>query len=597
MNEAVRALNATAVVAEAERHIDDYLDGGFDREAEDREAALAAGIDPTGIAESWAHAKTLRPTGPKLPRADATLFISPAAQPKADQTSKFAPTSPKPFVRRRLPGDGAGLQRPSQTPSQSDPPAAARALAEPQPKPAMAEPAPGVASGVLVDMAAPYEVARRFLVDRYSLDGVATLRWWCGEWRKWIGTHYAAMEEDALRAELYQFLAKANGGKFDPAQKHVNAVVDAIKAWALLGAEVEVGAWLGDGEAPWGDEAIVCCANGVLRLSDGRLWPHDPKLFALNVIETEYRPEAIAPRWEQFLAELWTDDHATRDALQEFFGLVLTDETKFQKGFILVGPARSGKGTIARVLMHLLGRNNYCGPSLGQLAQAFGMQGLIGKKLAVVPDARLDNRANRSVITEKLLSIIGEDVQDINRKNKPYWSGILRLRVMILSNELPDFKDDTGVIATRFIILQTLVSFLGREDTELEAKLCGELSGILNWALVGWQRLTERRKFNAPGNGELNDELSNIASSIKAFVAECCEFVPDATMTKEALYGCYRSWCERNGEGWADRLKSNHFSAKLHGAFPGKITDYRPRSGGPRKRMWLGIRLRKGWSI
>ena len=80
-----------------------------------------------------------------------------------------------------------------------------------------------------------------------------------------------------------------------------------------------------------------------------------------------------------------------RNALQEFFGLVLTDETRFQKGFILVGPARSGKGTIARVLMHLLGRSNFCGPSLGQLAQIFGMQGLIGKKIAVVPDARLDN--------------------------------------------------------------------------------------------------------------------------------------------------------------------------------------------------------------
>jgi putative DNA primase/helicase len=120
------------------------------------------------------------------------------------------------------------------------------------------------------------------------------------------------------------------------------------------------------------------------------MWLHDPKLFALNVIETEYRPEAQSPRWDQFLDELWAEDREYRDALQEFFGLVLTDETRFQKGFILVGPARSGKGTIARVLMHLLGRNNYCGPSLGQLAQPFGMQGLIGKKLAVVPDARLD---------------------------------------------------------------------------------------------------------------------------------------------------------------------------------------------------------------
>jgi putative DNA primase/helicase len=137
------------------------------------------------------------------------------------------------------------------------------------------------------------------------------------------------------------------------------------------------------------------------------------------------------------------------------------------------------------------------------------MQGLIGKKLAVVPDARLDNRANRSVITEKLLSIIGEDVQDINRKNKPYWSGILRLRLMILSNELPDFKDDSGVIATRFVILQTLVSFLGREDTELESKLCGELSGILNWALVGWQRLAQRGNYRLPA-------LANLTKSLRA---------------------------------------------------------------------------------
>ena len=388
------------------------------------------------------------------------------------------------------------------------------AKATPEPK-AIDAPAPNPPAGVLVDMDAPYEVARRFVLDRFHLNGIPTLRWWNAEWRKWTGTHYAAMEEDALRAEIYQFLAKANYGKFDPAPKHVNAVVDAIKAWVMLPAECEVGGWLGEGAAPWGTEPIICCKNGVLRLSDGEKWEHDPRLFALNVIETEYKPEAEAPRWAQFLEELWGADDATRDALQEFFGLVLTDETRFQKGFILVGPARSGKGTIARVLMHLLGRANFCGPSLGQLSQTFGMQGLIGKKLAVVPDARLDNRANRSVITEKLLSIIGEDVQDINRKNKPYWSGILRLRLMILSNELPDFKDDTGVIATRFVILQTQVSFLGREDTDLEAKLCAELSGILNWALVGWQRLAERRKFAPPGLASLMKSLRAMRVRLK----------------------------------------------------------------------------------
>src|SRR5262245_10993774 len=49
-----------------------------------------------------------------------------------------------------------------------------------------------------LDMSAPYEIARRFLLDRYCVRNVLTLRWWCGEWRKWIGTHYTEIEEDAL---------------------------------------------------------------------------------------------------------------------------------------------------------------------------------------------------------------------------------------------------------------------------------------------------------------------------------------------------------------------------------------------------------------
>lgn len=446
---------------------------------------------------------------------------------------------------------------------------------------------------ILVDVDAPYEVARQFLLSRYSIGGVVTLRYWRGCIFKWTGTHYAEMADDALKAELWDFLSKINKGKFDPQEKHVNGLAAAIKARATLSDEIDVGAWLGDDLAPWGATAIIVCKNGVVRLADGELWPHDPRLFALNAIETEYRPDASASRWQQFLDELWQDESDTRNAMQEFFGLALTDETRFQKGFLLVGPARSGKGTLARILRSLLGAKNYCGPSLNQLSQPFGLESLIGKKIAVIPDARLDGRANKSIITERLLSVIGEDPQDINRKNKGYWQGILRTRVMILSNELPDFKDDTGVIATRFVILQMHRSFLGREDPDLESKLCAELSGILNWALIGWQRLAERGKFVPPGNGELNDELAGVASSVKAFVAERCELGSEHTVEMGRLYDAYRAWCQSHGVTYADRLPSNHFSNKLRSAFPGEIEDIRPRINNPaRKRMYAGIRLR-----
>jgi putative DNA primase/helicase len=423
---------------------------------------------------------------------------------------------------------------------------------------------------------------------------IPTLRRWRGDWYRWTGTHFAESGKEALEAELYLYLSKVNNGKHDPVEKDINTVSHALGAFVLLPNEVESGTWLDDdAAAPWGEETIICCKNGVLQLKGRRFWPHDPRLFVLNALEAEYQPEAKAPRWMRFIDEVWGKDEASRDAKQEWFGLCLTDETKFQKGFIFVGPARSGKGTTAGVLYNLLGPKNYCGPSLGQLGQTFGMQGLIGKKLAVVPDARLDNRANRSVITEKLLSIIGEDVQDINRKNRDYWIGKLPLRMMILSNELPDFKDDTGVIATRFIILETKNSYLNREDPTLGDTLKGETSGILNWALDGLDRLLREGRFTSPGD-ELNEELSSNASAVKAFVVQCCE-LGDFEASIDEVYKAYHEWCKGIGaQSWADRLPINQFSGKVRSAFPGQVRTTRPRDGSTRRPRWfVGVRLRR----
>jgi putative DNA primase/helicase len=563
MTEIARApLSAIEATRLIENEIVNYCRGGPDKEAEHIRLGEQLNLNIEEIKGRWAKVRQEREAA-ETPDYTSSKPLA-IGRPKAIDTPS-APRAPALF-KRPLPQLGRATKP--------------LVVVDPGPRP-----------DARIDIHAPYEIARNFLLDRYSLGGAPTLRWWRGEWRRWTGTHYAVMEEDALRADIYEFLANANGGKFDPMQRHVNAAIDGIKARALLPTEVEPGTWLDDREVPWGSEPIISCKNGVVCLSDGQAWVHDPRLFVLNVIETEYLPNAEAPSWERFLDDLWQDDLVTRNALQELFGLALTDETKFQKGFILVGPARSGKGTIARVLRGLLGPNNFCGPSLGQLAQPFGMQGLIGKKIAVVPDARLDNRANRSVITEKLLSIIGEDVQEINRKNKSYWSGALQSRILILSNELPDFKDDTGVIATRFIILQTHRSFLGQEDTDLEHKLHSELSGILNWAIAGLQRLLARGRFDPPGSGELNDDLASIASSVKAFVAERCELGPTYTVPIEKLFMAYRAFCDRTGVNWSDRLAINQFSAKIHAAFPGVETT-RPRAGNPeRKRVFAGIRL------
>jgi hypothetical protein len=48
----------------------------------------------------------------------------------------------------------------------------------------------------------------------------------------------------------------------------------------------------------------------------------------------------------------------------------------------------------------------------------------------------------------------------------------------LISNELPRFLDPSSAIASRFVVVETIKSFLGKEDRGLTAGLMQELSGI-----------------------------------------------------------------------------------------------------------------------
>jgi putative DNA primase/helicase len=88
--------------------------------------------------------------------------------------------------------------------------------------------------------------------------------------------------------------------------------------------------------------------------------------------------------------------------------------------FLLVGPKRSGKGTIGRVLTGLLGRHNVAAPTLSGMTADFGLAPLIDKPLALASDARLSDKRDSSIVVERLLSISGEDTLTINRKYRDH---------------------------------------------------------------------------------------------------------------------------------------------------------------------------------
>jgi putative DNA primase/helicase len=183
----------------------------------------------------------------------------------------------------------------------------------------------------------------------------------------------------------------------------------------------------------------------------------------LGAAGIDFDPEAPEPvEWLAFLRSLWPDDQASVNCLQEWFGYLISAETAHQKILFLHGVSRSGKGTIGRVLRGLLGPGQVAPAGMGDFGTRFGLESLVGKSVAIVPDARLSKRTDQAPIVEKMLSISGEDAITIDRKYAAPWCGRLGTRLVLLSNEIPKLRDAACALPNRFVVLKLTESFLGR---------------------------------------------------------------------------------------------------------------------------------------
>jgi putative DNA primase/helicase len=449
----------------------------------------------------------------------------------------------------------------------------------------------------------PMAVARVFVADRYlGVGGTLLLRHHRNTFFRFADDHWPEDDDRRVRSELWlwsedKWYEKVVNGvtmvvPFAPTRSKVADVQQALTAMGHIPESVQPPVWLtGDATTPIAAGEVVALANGILDLETRKLRKHTPELFAQHVLPFDYDPKAPSPsRWLRFLDELWGDDKESKSALGEWFGYVVSSATDQQKALMLVGPKRSGKGTIARVLTGLLGVHNVAAPTLASLAQNFGLQPLIGKPLAVISDARLGARADTSIAVERLLSITGEDTITIDRKYRDPWTGRLPSRFMILTNELPRFADSSGALASRFVVAILTRSFYGKENPRLTAELLEEAPSIFSWSLAGLDRLRDRGYFVVPSSAqEAQRRLEDLASPVGAFVRDGCDVGPAFEVEKDELWTAWKAWCVDEGR---DRPGTKAvFARDLNATVPG-LASVRPRNGEERSHLWRGVRLR-----
>ena len=429
---------------------------------------------------------------------------------------------------------------------------------------------------------------------KFRADGTPGLIYWREDFYRWNGLHWAKMEDKPLQADLHRWLERVpvydkREGAVAPTRGLAENVWATLQRIAHVATSLDTPVRLTEPPQAIPKGRFAVLQNGILDLETRELHPATPELFQPNPLPFDFDPAARCPEWERFLSSVWPDSPESIRLLKQWLGYLVSGDTSRQKILMMIGPRRSGKGTILRVLTDLLGPENITSALLTGLGTDFGLSNLVGKTLAYFPDARLTGKEDQGPIVERLLSISGEDSLLVNRKYKDAMSMRIPARLILVSNELPRLTDASGALVSRLLLLEMRESFYGREDHSLSEKLIKELAGVFIWALAGLDDLNASGRFIEPETSrEIREDAERLASPVLAFVRDSCLVGPNYRVRKTDLYCEWKKWCEGTGHfSGSDTTFSKNLQAAV------RVTPYRPkeRDAVDRPTFWTGLGL------
>lgn len=269
----------------------------------------------------------------------------------------------------------------------------------------------------------------------------------------------------------------------------------------------------------------VSLKNGLLNVNNLKIEPHNKNIITTFYIDVEYNPLVNTEVVEKYLMELVGEDKEVYSILTEFIGYILYPKNIMKKALIIKGEHNNGKSKFIDVLTSLFGYENCSILDMKQMASRFGLTGLIGKIVNFGDDIS-DQYINEDSDIKKAIS--GEPLM-IESKGKDSKQYSMNIKFLFSANTLPRFKDPTGAISTRFIIVPFPVTYSkenGNIDFNIVEKMTTteNMEAFLILALTGLKRLLTNKCFTYSQKAQMMlDEFNEDNNPVLTFIKEKTE--------------------------------------------------------------------------
>jgi putative DNA primase/helicase len=331
---------------------------------------------------------------------------------------------------------------------------------------------------------------------------------------------------------------------------------------------------------------VVNVMNGELIFISGKweLIPHNRDHHLTTQLPVSFDPEAKAPRFIQFLEEVFLDDEdkdQKKTLILEAIGYSLLTSCQFEKFFLLIGRGANGKSVLMDTIAALVGNEHVSAVQPSQFENKFQRAHLMGKLVNLVTEIA----EGHEIADAQLKAITSGELTTAEHKHKAPFEFRPFATCWFGTNHMPHTRDFSDALFRRATTVGFNRTFTEEEqDVNLKWKLRAELPGILNLAITAMARVFRDGGFTKTTSSELLKQEWRINCDQTAqFIEDCCKLDPQLWEFSSNLYLKYEEWAK--DAGIRRVLNRKNFSSRIvrYGVECGKGT------GGVRKIFGIGL--------